>query len=322
MNLGYYISISLLLIFAPLVQALDNDSTPKNKLSKYLSTAERKEAERAEYEKNELIYWCGTMSPLLSNPALYPLIPTFSTLYMTEHENLRHKAPVGFRESLEKLATMIDQQNSVFIGGKEYMLAKQFNDLENTGYIIWQGNPKIMIQAPSHPHKQYEIYIMPDHQNLVATFEKITDALAKRRKDIAFIAIRPTPQPYNSMNQTLPRIIIVLKKDVSKEAAEKIMRTAYHAVKDIPNLKASGLHPRFSQAITFGNAVEMKVKPLKSQALLPNIFFVGIGNSDFKAAHPDACERKKWLGFAQRDDRAYLLGTPETEKFGVIIIGK
>lgn len=52
------------------------------------------------------------------------------------------------------------------------------------------------------------------------------------------------------------------------------------------------------------------------------MFFIGTGNSNFKAVHPEYFERKKWLGIAQQSDRTYLLHTPEAEKIDTIVIGK
>lgn len=236
-------------------------------------------------------------------------------------------APIGFARDLKRLNNLIDNYKTVFIGGKEYMLDAHFNNLENTGYI--RSNPTLSAACSAENQmthqliskKQYEIYLMPNHNYLVNTFEDVIKALtdSAEAQNIAFIAIRPTPIPYNNAKQILPRIVIVLKENSPKEAVENIIKTAYQRLKNdlYTYLKPSGYQPRYSEEVAIHDNAWT---PISEK--LKDIFFVGIGNTDFKTLHHEQFERKKFLGLTRHGDMAYPIDTPEADKISTVTVGK
>jgi hypothetical protein len=223
---------------------------------------------------------------------------------------------------------LIDKDKSIVMGGKDYLLSKDFNNTANTGYA--EINLKTCETAklekeefPLSAKKQYEIYIMPDDKNLVPAFDAITKTLKNSvdNSAVAFIAIRPTPIPTNSTKQIVPRIVIVLKDigseiaishapTYNKQAADHILGIVYEALETIPGIKASGYWPRYSDKVIFGTIVGKQFMPKLDIPLV----FIGQGNTDFKMANPKEFERKKLLGITRAGDMAYPLNTPESEK--------
>ncbi len=270
----------------------------------------------------------------MSNPAISPAAAKTSFgLYAALHAQWQYKwytasSPYGFAYMLKGLEERTLNDKTVFIGGKEYLLDKKFNDIKNTGYISNRTNFDETCSAENqHIHqliskKQYEIYAMPDDGILADTFTKITQALhnSAESKNIAFIALRPTPVLTNNAKQILPRIAIVLKENSSKQSMDNILKIAYLSLKkenDIKYIKASGYWPRYSEHVTFHDNAW---NPVSEK--LQNMFFVGIGNTDFKGLHHEQFERKKFLGITRNGDMVYPVNTPKSEKINTIIIDK
>jgi hypothetical protein len=117
-------------------------------------------------------------------------------------------------KSLEKLTKdNISNKTTVEIGGKRYLLAKNFDDISN-------------IYTDNH----YEIYLMPWDHILVYIFTRLLNTMDiykmnQYKKDIAFIAIRATPGISMSAcsRKPLPRIIISLKPNSTKDVLEAII---------------------------------------------------------------------------------------------------
>jgi hypothetical protein len=312
--------------------------TPKKtsaELQKYIETAGTKAREKkwAAYEgtpdltNHALYFLAGTTAAHLA----FPHIGTAKMLYglslMTPELVLRNltntykyysiNAPYGFEEQLKKLGELIDTEKTTFIGDKQYFLAKNFNDIENTGYRAVSSScpaaaPAELLAADFNVIKnQYEIYLMPDSENLVAMFETITKTL--KDKSIAFIAIRPTPILTNNVKQILPRIVIVLRKNSDKKVVDDILRKIYLATSTMNDLKSAGSWPRYSEVVTFND-------PHNTPSKLANIVFVGMGNSNFKAFQPAQFERKKFFGISQSGDMAYPIDIPADQKIGPVTI--
>ena len=162
-------------------------------------------------------------------------------------------------------------------------------------------------------------YIMPNDSYLVKAFESITKALhdTKEANEIAFVAIRPTPKIDNDAKQILPRIAIVLKQNTDKNTAEKILKIAYNTLKTIAFITPSGYWPRYSEQVTvYDDAWTPVTENLKK------MFFIGIGNTDFKSLHTEQFGRKKFLGITKQGDMAYPIKTIAEEKLDTIVIGK
>lgn len=336
MNLKYLLSLCSVLMLMQTIFSSDYDWSPKEsyELKKYIKKAHSKERayDKAHYDSDDAfnIATAATAASCIGaciNPALLPWLAgnvgvVGGLAAGAIYKHYITKTPYRFSEKLEELHKLIDTRKSTFIGGKEYMLAKQFNDLEGTGYI--QMNPTLEAVCSAEGHgmhqltnqKQYEIYVMPNDSYLVYAFDAITKAL-KDAQSIAFIAIRPTPILTNNAKQILPRIVIVLKQGADKKAAEQILQIAYTALKNETYIKSVGYQPRYSQQVTVqDNAWTPVTENLKK------MFFIGMGNTDFKMLHPEQFERKKFLGITRQGDMAYPLNTPEAEKIHTIVIGK
>ncbi len=316
---------------------------PNNNLNKYISIAEKNErrqeaallASTPDLVLSSAAVVAATSAIFLSNPALgsSALFHGFSVLtpeviYRLSklQEFYSIKAPLNFAGLLQDLRPLLDPTKSIFIGGKEYMVAKEFNDITHTGYLRKNITLTAAYTAENNTshslttHNQYEIYLMPDDSNLVYTFGEITQVLHNElaAENIAFIAIRPTPNPNNDAKQILPRIVIVLKHHASTANAEQILKITYKALKKEANIKPSGYWPRYSEEIIFDdNAWTPITENLK------RIFYIGMGNTDFKSLHPENFERKKFLGITRHGDMAYPINTTAEEKLDTpIIIGK
>jgi hypothetical protein len=159
-----------------------------------------------------------------------------------------HAESVQWLKSLEKLTkNEISNTTTAEIGGKRYLLANNFDDISN----IYDGN-------------HYEIYLMPQNEKLVDVFLALLTAMNKYKKDIAFIAIRPTPGISMSAcsRKPLPRIIISLKPNSTKDVVESIVDTL---LQDKMFFEGRG-RPRYSDKI---------VKSNKG-------IYIGFGSGDYK----------------------------------------
>lgn len=252
-----------------------------------------------------LYYGLGTAA-VLAAPKLYNLYKYYSI-----------RAPHGFTASLKKLEELIDQKKTVLIGGKEYFVAKNLNNVDNSGYQfsiggICQSSGNLQLNDPIK--NQYEIYIMPNNKNLVVSFEKIVSQLSKDFKDnINFIAVRPTPIATNDVKQALPRIIVVFNKNADKNIVENALKKIYLAMQEIEDIKAFGHSPRYSTVVTF-------IDPFKKKTSLENIVFIAMGNSDFKVLYPREFERKSFLGISRSGDMTYPINTDVSKKISSVKI--
>lgn len=243
----------------------------------------------------------GLMGMLAGMPLQGFAAGAFTGLSGRLYQYYNSNMPTISKKNLSDLQNYINEDtnnrnNYVMIGGNRYLLAKAFHDTKNTGY---SPQPSIFTMDPATPYNHYEIYVMPNDLHLTDTFTtlitKLTQKTNKTLADsIAFIAIRPTSEIYNSsmpfIRQVLPRIVIVLKNTATKDNAQNIILILNELLK---NKTASGYWPRYSEKIP--NNVDQT----------PNLIYVGYGNSDFKSANPSLFERKTWLGIPQPGDMAY-----------------
>lgn len=226
-----------------------------------------------------------------------------------------------FADDLIALHDIIDQSKTVIIGGKEYMIHHAFHNLEGTGYQEKKLTiPATYITNDSTNKKQYELYIMPSTSQLVAAFDLIACALQQstHRHTIAFMALRPTPSMHNDAHQTLPRIIIVFKPDTTASQVEDVARSLYITLKEAKLTISAGYWPRYSERIQYKDPTIKR----RIAEQMHWLFFVGIGNSDYKTIDPESFERKQILGLPRQGDRAYPTHITPTEKIGVITIEK
>jgi hypothetical protein len=187
------------------------------------------------------------------------------------------QAPVGFAEQLKKLNADNISQEALKIGGKDYLLARVFDNLDAAGY----KDDWVYIQQHGY-NQHYEIYFMPDDAHLIDLFLTIIKYLNESEfKDrIAFVALRPTPRIYNDYSvigilsrQVLPRIIICLKGSGGIPTHKPIAQNIINAIN---NLIRSD--QQFKRMKSEG------YQPWGSQKLTPFIS-TGLGSLDYKRSH-------------------------------------
>jgi hypothetical protein len=229
------------------------------------------------------------------------------------------QAPAGFAEQLNLLNDKNISKKTVFIGGKEYLLALGLDKLEEAGYSTGKKGP--------HGNGQhYEIYVSPDQAHLVHLFLAILTELSTTysalRDSIAFIALRPTPRVYNDSSFTgffsrevLPHIVICLKSItdigratiVARDISQLICRLTTQVASSfqgrlypkLHNMVPSGYQPRNSQTVTRRWREDKDKKTT-------DYTFAGFGSPDYKKYHKDDFERHyNWYGMPTADDMAY-----------------
>ncbi len=226
-----------------------------------------------------------------------------------------------FADDLMAFNDIIDQSKTVIIGGKEYMIHHAFHNLEGTGYQEKKLTIPATYMTNDRTNKnQYELYIMPSTPQLVAAFDLIACALQQstHKHTIAFMALRPTPSMHNNAHQTLPRIIIVFKDNATAPQVEDVARSLYITLKEAKLTIPVGYWPRYSERIQYKDSAIKRTIAEQMHWL----FFVGIGNSDYKTIDPESFERKQILGLPRQGDRAYPKHTAPAKKIGIITIEK
>jgi hypothetical protein len=199
-----------------------------------------------------------------------------------------------------KLQTQLATLNTtatVTIGGQEYKLSKDFNDIEAAGY----GTDKI------GDGQHFEIYLMPDGLHLIPLFKAVESLLVGNfdlTNAMAFVALRPTNLIYDSeglmsrfSRQVLPRIVIGFKSlPGTATNDEKIARR--NEVEEFVN-KISKL---IISELTFSSMKPFGYHPRNSEKLTDYIYY-GFGSPDFKIKNTKGFERHTtWGGIRSADN--------------------
>jgi hypothetical protein len=143
----------------------------------------------------------------------------------------------GWLPQVNKLAEKNVSNHTYKLGGKIYLLSRQFNDTSS-----------------AHDDNHYEIYIMVSDEHLVDLFYEITNTLSSpkfiQNNGVCFVVIRLTPGASKAIDDhlILPRIIIGMDPKATQGQTEKIL-TALEAIIKNGHFKGIKDKPRYSQQV-------------------------------------------------------------------------
>jgi hypothetical protein len=210
----------------------------------------------------------GIAGLLLTSPALIALW------------NYKRTSSPAWLKQIKQLKKEDFRKDPVLIGQNAYLVSKEF------------GNTEF-----AHSDNRYELYFMPNTEQLVDVYKAIIEALEQNpamKKYVDFVALRLTPYTSYSHGKPLPNILVRLSKFASFAlqdtiAANSVLVLLYNATN---GYTGSGIHPRYSSPLPEVN----------------NLIYTAFGSGDAKELHPNNFERKGPPLWRAYDDRAYKKG--------------
>jgi hypothetical protein len=215
------------------------------------------------------------LGPLAIIAGMTAVPPALYTLW-----NYKRTSSPAWLKQITKLNENDFRNNPVIIGQNAYLVSEKFKNTD----LALSGD-------------RYELYFMPNTEQLVDVYKAIIEALEQEpamKKYVDFVALRLTPYTSYSHGKPLPNILVRLSEFVSENKnyarrllANRVLVLLYNATNAFAG---SGIHPRYSSPLTRAKN---------------NLIYTAFGSGDAKELHPDKFERKGSRFWRAADDMAY-----------------